>query len=200
MLATFEKYTSDWALTYHFDNEKEEFINDDTHAEIITIFDSINIQAKRDLFKYFFILPSSDEINLRTVALSYMSESLNEFDEDKKIVSVPLTQRLVESIRQTKDPKILFTLIHNLALVLETRDDVRLEVDLLECLNLFSHLLDNNPPRVVCHALRAMVNVFQQNNNFVNFDHTVIEQILEKVKTHTLSSNKYIKEDASLTL
>lgn len=75
-----------------------------------------------------------------------------------------------------------------------------LEADLLRCLTIFSKLLDQNAPRVVCHALRAMVNIFQQNNHTVEFDNDLVESMLEKVKIHTLSANKYIKEDASLTL
>ena len=89
MLENYGKISSEWGDTYHFDNEKEEFINDDIMHDIISIFDLIEIEAKKDLFNYFLILPSSDQLERRTVALSFLSESLNELDDDKKIVSVP---------------------------------------------------------------------------------------------------------------
>lgn len=42
-----------------------------------------------------------------------------------------------------------------------------------------------------------MVNVFQQNNQVIEFDNELIEENLNKVKLHTLSDNIYVREDAS---
>lgn len=47
------KINTDWVYTYHFDNEKEEFINEDISYDIISIFDSINIDVKREFVNLF---------------------------------------------------------------------------------------------------------------------------------------------------
>lgn len=60
MLQTYGKISSEWVNAYHFDNEKEEFINDDIVFDIISIFDSINLEPKKELFSAFLVLPCSD--------------------------------------------------------------------------------------------------------------------------------------------
>ena len=71
MLQNYTKVSYEWVHAYHFDNEQEEFINDDVIYDIIAIFDSINYESKKDLFNFFLILPSSDQLDQRTVALSF---------------------------------------------------------------------------------------------------------------------------------
>lgn len=123
MVQTYEKVSEEWSNAYHFDNEREEFINDDIIFDIVSIFDTIQIEAKKEIFSYCLAVTGSVDIVQKTVALSYLSESINEFDDEKKIIAVPLTKKLIEIIKETNNPRILFTLIHNLALVLETRED-----------------------------------------------------------------------------